>query len=119
MTRKRRTMTWALATAGVAAVAGLVWLTYTFISVAKLQLEAEERLQLTILVCEAIGDDLEANGYTRWPRSWDELADSPPREWRQYRWPDDVDKIHRFVVVDFAADLDAAAATTPATFAAV
>ena len=119
MTRKRRTMTWALATAGVAAVAGLVWLPYTFRSVAKIQLEAEDRLQLTILVCEAIGDDLEANGYTRWPRSWDELDDSPPREWRQYRWPDDVDKIHRFVVVDFAADLDVAAATTPATFAAV
>lgn len=99
--------------------AGLVWLTYTFIRVAKSQLKAEERLQLAILVCEAIGDHLEANGYTRWPRSWDELAVSPPREWGQYRWPDDVDKIRQFVIVDFAADLDAVAAATPATFTAV
>jgi hypothetical protein len=119
MTRKRRTMTWVLVVGGVVAAVVLVWFARAFISVAKASLEAEDRLQATILTCEVVGDHLEANGFTEWPRSWDRLAAAPPQEWSRFRWPDDILEIRQLVVVDFEADLDAVAAATPETFLAV
>ena len=119
MTRKRRIIAWVLSVAGVAAAVVVVWLVLTVVRVTRTMLEAEDRLHASILVCDVVGDHLEANGYTQWPRSWDELAATPPREWSRFNWPDDIGELRGFVVVDFGAELDDVAATTPATFTAV
>ena len=103
---------------GIAALAlvvcGVVWMLYTAYSVS---IHAEYALHAVNLTTVVVDRYVEREG--KWPRSWDDLNTIAIDRWGMYSWPQDSQRVQKYVSVDFGADLETLARQSVEEFAAI
>jgi hypothetical protein len=82
------------------AIAGVVSLFY-FVCVYP-ALEGEERTHATIITILLVQQYAKEHA-GQWPGSWDDLRQTCVRDWSNFSWPRDYERIRSRVMIDFAA----------------
>ncbi len=80
--------------------------------------EAEDRLQISLRVTDAIIEHTRSSPTHAWPTSWDDLL-RQPRGQELTQWPGGLERVRAMVRVDFATTVDKVLAQTPETCTAV
>ena len=81
-------------------LAGGLWIAY---DVCSISIQAEYAVHAVNLVTVVVDKYVDETG--KWPASWGELATvSSVNHWAMYSWPEDLEKVQRYVSVDFDAD---------------
>ena len=89
-----------LLTCLAAIMAGGAWIACRAFSIS---VQGENALHAVNLVTVVIDKYVDDTG--KWPTSWGELATvSSVNHWGTYSWPEDLEKVQRYVAVDFDAD---------------
>jgi hypothetical protein len=80
--------------------------------------EAEDRLQISLRVTDAIIEYTRANPTHAWPGSWDDLL-RQPRGQELTDWPGGMERVRAMVRVDFGTTVDKVLGQTPETCTAI
>lgn len=99
------------------AVGAVIVISLRIRQVARFELQSEDRLQATILVCDLVASHVELNGV--WPKDWSDLESLPTRKWSRFSWPADAVQVEALVDVDFGYDVHSIVDAKPETFQAV
>lgn len=84
----------------VLTLCGVAWLAYIAYSAS---IHAEYTLHAVNLVTVVVDKYVDKEG--NWPASWEDLTTvSSVNHWAMYSWPEDSEKVRRYVTVDFKVD---------------
>src|SRR5689334_19699805 len=97
--RKRRVIWITLA---VTLALGIGYGVFEIVATARHLSQAEERLQVTLIVCNLIAEHVESSPTNSWPRSWADLEALHPGEGiNNWPWPGGHERVRSLVKVDF------------------
>lgn len=122
MTKSRtsRRVTGLMAVVTVVAILGSgVWLIDKIVRAVTVIHNSEMRLLAMHHVCGLVGTYVERSGYTKWPRSWEDLLDRAEGGGFSSGWSPPMPRLQDLVIIEFDADLSVLQRQEPSEFTAV
>ena len=102
----------------VAALLGVALPAWMVVRGISASLDAEQCLHANLFTIALLREYVAQRGGT-WPRDWKDLESLPRRRLGAWNWPQDREKMQRYVAIDFGADLDKVAMQSAESFQAV